>query len=324
MVYIGVDIGGTKVAAGLGDEKGNIFDTVRLPTPASADFSPVRDAIFAALHMLLDRNHGAGEKLAGIGLSCPGPLNIPEGKIVHVATTGWRDVPVCRMFEQEFGVPVRLENDASCAAYGEAVLGAGKGYDQVAYFTVSTGVGGGLCSNGQLYAGAHGLAADFGHIPVELDGPSCACGGRGCLQLFSSGTAIAEQAKKASAASPGSLLSGKEDLTSADVVAAVIAGDAVAAQVWDRAMTRLGFAAAMVHQIVDPGVIVFGGGVSQAWEIMLPPLAEAFRRHFFSDVQLEAKLVCSQLGEKAGFTGAVLLAAETGRPVMLGTLEERA
>lgn len=307
-MYIGIDIGGSKVAISLADGAGALIETVRVETPASPDFSEDRKSIFAAVAGLLGKRALSNNNLAAIGISCPGPLDLEAGRIVYVATTGWRDIPVREIFEKEYGVPVVLENDAATATYAEAHVGAGRGAKSVAYFTVSTGVGGGFVVDGEVFSGAHGMACEFGHLSVDSDGLPCNCGSRGCVQEYASGTSIARAARELiRAGEPSSLVAVKAP-TARDVAEAVRAGDALATRVWDNAMGKLGAAAALVHQVLDPEVIVFGGGVSNDWDLMEERLLAAIRKTCCRDAYDRLAIKCAALGSVIGTTGAVLLA----------------
>ena len=311
MYWAGVDIGGTKIAASIAADDAVILGTVRRATPPGADFSPVFEAAAAMVGELLAARGATLKELSGIGISCPGPLDLAAGSIVQVATTGWREVPVRRLFEERFGVPVRLENDANAAAYAEARAGAGRGCGTVVYLTVSTGIGGGICAGGRLLEGAHGFAGELGHVTVDPDGPPCPCGGRGCVQLYASGSSIARRARELAAkAGPGGFLAGKKEVTAYDVECGVRAGDQLCADVWDAAMRKLGIAVGILNQVLDPDLFVFGGGVSNAWDLMEGPVLASARRYCYTDTAHHIRLARAQLGGLVGTTGAILLARD--------------
>lgn len=309
MAYLGIDIGGTKLAVSLSDNDGTLLETVKAATPgADPDFS-------AAARVILDITAGMSgrlsldEGLRAVGLSCPGPLHKETGRITHVATAGWRDVPVRQIFKQALGIPVLLENDANCAALAEARKGAGAGYGTVVYYTVSTGIGGGICVDGKLVQGEAGLAGELGHVTVDIHGPACNCGGRGCVELYSSGTSIAARARARVEAGEASMLNGRA-IDARAVESAVRAGDTLATEIWDDAMDKLGVAAAIVCQVVNPGVIVFGGGVSNAWDLMEDRIRASLRRYVYPDIYSCVSLAQAKLGGVIGTTGAILLAME--------------
>ncbi|WP_368234386.1 ROK family protein [Anaerotruncus rubiinfantis] len=307
MYYLGVDIGGTKIAVSLADENCRILETVTHSTPATPDFSGELGLVTKSADILLRARGESRFALLAVGVSCPGPLDLSSGKILHVATTGWRDIPVKRLFHETFGVPVVLENDANAACYAEALCGAGKGYETVVYLTVSTGIGGGVCIEKKLMHGAHGFAAEFGHISVVPDGPPCPCGGRGCVQLYASGTAMAYRAREATR-EIASMLGGYTDITAREIEAGVRAGDPLSISIWNDAIEKLGILIAMLSQALDPDIFVFGGGVSNAWDLMEPILRTEAAHYCCSDIFTYLNLQKAQLGGMIGTTGAVLLA----------------
>lgn len=179
------------------------------------------------------------------------------------------------------------------------------------YLTVSTGIGGGICAGGRLLEGAHGFAGELGHVTVDPDGPPCPCGGRGCVQLYASGSSIARRARELAAkAGPGGFLAGKKEVTAYDVECGVRAGDRLCAGVWDAAMCKLGIAVGILNQVLDPDLFVFGGGVSNAWDLMEGPVLASARRYCYTDTAHHIRLARAQLGGLVGTTGAILLARD--------------
>ena len=309
MYLVGIDIGGTKIAASISRMDAAILHTEQYPTPPGKNFTPVFAAARELVSKLLAAVGACESELAAIGLSCPGPLDLAGGIIVQVATNGWRGVPVRQLFEECYGVPICLENDANAAAYAEAKVGAGRGCGTVVYFTVSTGIGGGVYTQGRVLHGARGFAAELGHISVEPDGPACPCGGHGCVQLYASGTSIASHAAKA-ALGTGSPIAALAEVTALDVERGVRAGDEVCTMVWNEAMRRLGIAVGICNQVLDPDLFVFGGGVSNAWDLMERPVLESARRYCYTDAAKGLRFARARLGGLAGTTGALLLARE--------------
>ena len=319
MYFIGIDIGGTKTAISLSEDNCEIIETNFIETIKSPDFSETGRKTFQSIDMLLEKHKVSGNDFI-IGIACPGPLDLEEGKIAYVATTGWKDVPIVELFRDKYGVPVFLENDCACAALAEAIRGAGTGSKVVFYVTVSTGVGAGICINGEIFGGETGNAGEFGHICVEPEGEPCACGGTGCLQNFSSGTSIALMAKEAAeiaAALPGvkgkkSVLLSKNEITAHDVAKAVRQNDPVAVQVWDYAMKKLGIGIGIVYQLFTPGAIVFGGGVSNDWDLIEDRLYSVLKDYVYkinySDLKPKKLLRKANLGKLAGTMGAILMA----------------
>lgn len=306
----GIDFGGSKTAVSLADNDANIFYSDRIPTACCLDFSENLRDTAALIDSMLKKNKLCRRDLSAIGIVCPGTLDLAEGRIVKTNTIEWRNIPVRRMFEEEFKVPVALENDAAGAAYAECLRGAGRGCKNLLYYTVSTGVGGGVVINKKIYEGTRGFAAEFGHISVNADGPLCRCGSHGCVQLYSSGTAIAAAAKRRVDSGENSSLSSLESISALDVEKAYRANDALARAVWDDAMQKLGMAAGLMFQAFDPEVIVFGGGVSNAWDIMESTILSSAKRFVYADNADKVRIKKAELGALIGTTGAVLLARD--------------
>jgi glucokinase len=307
--YLGIDIGGTKTAISLADNSCKIINSSFIQNVNSDDFSLVQEGIFKAVDELLEKNNISSEDLSSLGISCPGPLDLKNGVVVYVATTGWRNYPIVDKFRKKYNIPVLLENDCNCAAFAELSNGAGRGYKSIVYITVSTGVGCGICVNGALYSGEFGNAGELGHICVEPNGKECACGSRGCLQLYASGismaTIVMDRAKN-----EYSLLSGKANITACDIETAVRKKDKIAVEVWNDAMDKLGIAASIIYLLINPGVIVFGGGVSNAWDLMESKILSSMKQHIYGDLHYAIRIRRAALGKVTGTTGAILLAKQ--------------
>jgi glucokinase len=307
--YLGIDIGGTKTAISLADTSCKIITSSFIQNVNSDDFSLVQKNIFKAVDELLEKNGISSEDLLALGISCPGPLDLKKGVVVYVATTGWKNYPIVDEFRKKYDIPVLLENDCNCAAFAELSNGVGRGYRSIVYVTVSTGVGCGICVNGALYRGEFGNAGELGHICVEPNGKECACGSRGCLQLYASGTSMATIAENR-AKNEYSLLSEKENITAYDIETAVRKDDKIAVEVWDDAMDKLGIAASIIYLLINPGMIVFGGGVSNAWDLMEDKILSSMKRHIYGDLHYAINIRRAALGRVIGTTGAILLAKQ--------------
>lgn len=307
MYFVGIDIGGTKTAISLADNTGKVVETILNQTAQSSDFTETKKRIFNSIDTLLGKHDLSYKNLSAIGLSCPGTLDLPQGKIAFVATTGWENIPVVNLFIEKYGCPVSLENDAASAAYAEAVIGAGVGFRTVIYVTVSTGIGCGICIDGEIYSGEGGNAGELGHICVEPSGIPCPCGAKGCLQLYASGTAIADHVAEAVKKQP-SILSGKDIISAYDVEMAVRQNDPVATSAWNKAIEKLGIAIGIVYQLFNPGVFVFGGGVSNAWDLMKDKLYMSVKNYVYASEFCKVILKKAEFGKGAGTLGAILLA----------------
>ena len=258
--HIGVDIGGTKTAVALFDGEMKILCRDSFPTGSAGSCHALVQEIYRRTRALAD---GAGlkwEDMATVGVASPGPLDPREGKIILIPTLGYRNEPVLQYVREQFGLPCTLRKDTDAAVYYESRQGCGAGHRVVVYITISTGVGCGICIDGRLPEGEHFCAGEFGHIVVEPGGRPCACGSRGCLEAYASGTAI------------GAIASERygEPLSCKEVFSRMRAGDPVASGIIRHAGERLGFAAAALCQLLDPGVLVFGGSVTRDFDVLQP------------------------------------------------------
>ncbi len=300
--HLAADVGGTWLRAALYRE-GEITPVRRERTPTRGAGRPE-----VRLRALLARLRPREGRLLGVGVACPGPLD-PETGVVWAAPNipEWREFPLAAYLSQALGVPVRVDNDANLAALGEWRYGAGRGHHHLLYLTISTGIGAGVIVNDRLLHGARGLAAELGHITVAPDGPVCSCGKRGHLEAVASGTAIARTAAEALARGENSSLAELPHApTAADVAAAARAGDALARRIFAEAGAHLGRALAGFLHIFNPEVVILGGGVVQAGEVLLRPLEETMRAEVMSPAYLEnLTLTPAALGDDAGLVGAV-------------------
>lgn len=313
-IVVGVDLGGTKIAAAAADLSGRIIDQLLVRTDAANGPAGVVAQIGAVVQMLLD---GCGCQLSdvvAVGLGAPGPTGVEEGVVFDAPhLPGWRDVPLRQMLEDRLGKPVHLDNDANAAAIAEHVWGAGQGTDDMVYMTVSTGIGGGLILGGHLYRGAAETAGEIGHMTVDSDGPPCYCGNRGCLESLASGTAIARQAvaeiNAGSTSVIGRLVRGNLDAVTARVVQdAACLGDSLALGLFARAGQYLGIGFANLTNLLAPRLIVVGGGVAQAGDLILEPARRVLRERAFRRPASVVEVVEARLGRDTGVLGAVALA----------------
>ncbi len=286
-LLLGVDLGGTSVKLGTCDERGRVKDSATIPTRAKRGPRAVVADIADAARGL--RGFGA-TKACGIG--APGPLDVRRTRVLVAPNLGWKDVPLPRLLGRALGRPVRLENDANCAAVAESVAGAGRGASSLALFTLGTGVGGGLVFDGRLWAGAAGGAGEFGHITVDPLGPRCPCGRRGCLETFASATAVARRA-------------GARDAREAFALGTPRARRAIRA-----AAEALGFGIATVFNVVQPARFVLAGGMALAGGGFLTAVRRAAAARIFAAYRGELDIVLAKLGSDAGWIGAALVARD--------------
>jgi len=250
------------------------------------------------------------EEIAAITVAAPGPLDPFEGIIYEAPNIpGWNNLPLKKLIQDQFKVPVAIGNDANLAALGEWRFGAGVGHHHLVYITVSTGIGGGVIIDNQLLLGAHGLAAELGHITVVPDGPLCGCGKRGHLEAVTSGPAIARWVEQELSQGIPSVLPANRPITAKDVSLAASKGDELAQAALARGGTYLGIAIADYLHIFNPTVVIIGGGVSQSGESFFKPIRKAMSEHVLSSKYLENLILTpSSLGDDVGLMGALALA----------------
>jgi len=307
---IGFDIGGTNLRAGLVTADGEIVDTLAAPTPGTA--TELEDTIARITAELATRH----EPVA-VGLAVAGFLD-PDCETVRFAPhLPWRDAPVRATLEDRLGLPVRLEHDANSAAWGEYRFGAARGAGTWVFFAVGTGIGATLMIDGRIYRGAYGTAPEFGHLTVVPGGRQCACGKRGCLERYASGTALVDTAVEALAADPalGKTTLGRrvvdKQATGTDIMQAARAGDALGLAVLADFSHWLGEGLAFVADVLDPELIVLGGGVSRDADLYLPAAQERMAEQIVGAGHRPLPAVVrAELGADAGMIGVADVARE--------------
>jgi len=294
-----LDIGGTKIAAGLVDAEGQLLHQNRQPTPHSTDPEQVWAA---AERTIVDALAAAGGEVSGAGISSAGPIHLPDGTISPVNIVAWRGFPIRdRVAAAVPGVPVRLAGDGLCMALGEHWLGAGQGARFMLGMVVSTGIGGGLVLDGAPYSGRTGNAGHVGHVVVDQHGPPCSCGGRGCVEAIASGPHLVSWAREQG-------WNGTDAKSLADAAAA---GDGVALQAFARGADAIAAMIASVAAVCDLDLVVIGGGVANAGPVLFDPLHAALRNYAALDFISGLKVVPAALGGEAGLVGAAALLRPT-------------
>lgn len=309
MLAIGIDVGGTKLAAGLVAPDGTIVERLRRDTPDDGD--AVTDEIVDAAHVLAAR-HGLARVPVGVGAA---GLIDRDGSVRYAPNIDWADYPLGAKLAAALGTAVTVDNDANVAAWGEFRVGAGThARTSLVMLTIGTGVGGGVVLHGALVRGAHGLAGELGHMTLDPAGPVCACGVRGHLEALASGTAIGRAAQEALAAGDvpaDSRLHHLDALTGKSVTVAAHAGDAAAAAIVRRCGYWLGVGIASLVNALDPEIVVLGGGAMQAGDLLLEPARAAAAEHVVGGAyRPRVPVVRAQLADDAGLVGAALLALD--------------
>lgn len=307
---MGVDIGGTKIAAGVVDEQGEILARKRVATAGRSAETVERTV--SDLVKQLQRDFD----IEAIGIGAAGFVDEKRSRVNFAPNLGWRDEPLRMAVESATGLPVVIENDANAAAWGEYRFGAGRGSDYLVAITVGTGIGGGIITEGALYRGRYGAAAEFGHLSVDPGGRPCGCGNRGCWEQYASGNALVREARylaserRTEAEKMLDLGDGTpEGVQGVHVSTAAREGDPVALAAFDFVSRWLGQGMADVAAILDPECFVIGGGVSEAGDILLGSTVRAFGESVTGrDHRTLPKIVVAQLGNAAGLVGAADLA----------------
>jgi glucokinase len=311
---LGVDIGGTKVAAGLVDSIGTIIFQVRESMAARGTAEEAFASVQRAIDSIFAARPAARDSLAGIGICAPGPLDPLTGTVLNPPNLPcWRNFPLSAEVRKAFHIAARVDNDANAAALAEAIWGAGVGFKNIFYTTLGTGIGTGIIFDGHIYHGRTGSAAEGGHVSIDYNGPRCACGKRGCIEVLCSGTAIAQRARTALAASDRpsvmrAMAGGNLDQLTAEIVAqAFQSGDALAADVLHATADLLTVWLGNIIDLLEPDVVVFGGGVAHLMSALFPHIRKEMPRWSINSRCSEIPLVLAKYGADAGIAGAAAL-----------------
>jgi glucokinase len=312
---VGIDLGGTKIRACVVDPNGQILGEDVRPTDADDGIGPVVDRLVASAHAALAGCAVPTSALAAVGVTAPATVDFDRGVLYQAPNLpGWDVVPLAALLRELLGLPTVLENDANAAAYGELRYGAGRGLRHLLYLTISTGIGGGLILNGQLYRGADGAAGELGHVTVDVHGPPHNCGMVGCLEVMASGTAIARMATEAVAAGRSEALAraatATGELTAVEVDAAADAGDPVAQEILARAAHYFGVGLAGYVNIFNPEAIIVGGGVTRVGPRFLEPAFALARERSFRLPGATVRFTLAGLEGRAEVLGVAALARE--------------
>lgn len=315
MFAIGIDIGGTKIAGALVDEHGQIIREQRVPTPVKDPVALV-DAVVALVNDL-----SAGHDVLGAGVAMAGFIDHQQANVIYGTNFGWKNYPLKSEIESKLKIPVVIENDANAAGWAEYRFGAGRGYQHMVMLTLGTGVGGAIIVDGKMLRGGFGVAGELGHMRVVPDGILCGCGQHGCIESYASGTALLRAARElaSSGQSAGHRLAELRDqageLTGAQVSQALTEKDPGAVGLLNDLADWLGQAIASLSAILDPEIVVIGGGVSQAGEMLLEPTRQSFRKYApAGGFRPELKIAVAEFVNDAGVVGAADLARASLSP----------
>ncbi|MHA6759317.1 ROK family glucokinase [Streptacidiphilus sp. PAMC 29251] len=308
---IGVDVGGTKIAAGVVDENGRILARTRVPTPADPQWAvgAIADAV---------KELRAQHEVVAVGVGAPGYIDRERSTVIMAPNINWENEPLKARIEDLVHLPTVIENDANAAAWGEFRFGAAVRHNDMIMITVGTGIGGGIVLDGRMYRGSFGVAGEIGHLNMVPDGIPCGCGSKGCWEQYASGRALRRYGRER-AATEGVL--GKrllelnegiaDTITGSQITEAAEEGDPLALEVYDELADWLGRGMSDLASLFDPAVFVLGGGVSDSGNLLLDPVAKAFEKHLIGGVHRpRAEVVLASLGSAAGISGAADLARQ--------------
>jgi glucokinase len=328
-LLIGVDFGGTNIVAAVVDPEGALIAKAKIPAEISRGVDHTIGNLKRSIREAADRARISLKDVMAIGLGSPGPLNSRAGIVINPPNlTGWRNIPLRTLIEEEFHLPVVLDNDANAAAFGEFWAGAGlsarkagKGAQTLVCFTLGTGVGGGIIIDGALLRGPDDTGGELGHCTIDYDGYPCKCGNRGCLETYVSATGIVRRTREAIEQGEKTILfemvNGDLDrLTSKLVHEALLKGDSLAARIIHETGVLLGVGIANVVNTLNPDIVVISGGVIEAGEHLFAPAREEVRKRAFDCPARRAQIVPALLGDDAGCIGAagIALDALKGQP----------
>jgi glucokinase len=315
-IFVGIDLGGTNIKIGCFDSKLKLICKTTAATEANMGPEGVVDRIGRTTEQLLADNGSSPETITAVGIGAPGPSILDEGIIIASPNMpSFKNVPLRKMLSDRFGRPAILENDANAACWGEYVLGAGKGVDDMVFFTLGTGIGGGIISSAKLLHGSADNAAELGHIIIYPDGRKCGCGQKGCVEAYASANSTAARAAEAvQAGTPSTLkkvLERNSEITCKDVFEHSAAGDELARQITDGTAKALAIVCVNMLHITEPKRIVFAGGMIAAGDMLLNRIKDYFNEQIWSLKEESVEIAFATLGEDAGIIGAAALAKQT-------------
>ena len=325
-LVVGVDIGGTKVAAGLVDRNGEIKTQVRTPMVTNREAGDGLAAVVSAIDLLVARDAKERTSIRGIGICAPGPLDPNTGVVINPPNVScWRNFPLAAEIEKVYGVPVKVENDANAAALAETYWGAGRGFRNIFYAGIGTGIGTGIVCDQRIYNGRTGAAPEGGHMSIDYHGPPCGCGKPGCIEILAAGPAIARRAraKLASKQSPRStmldLAKGNVDAVTSEMVGqAYAAGDALAKEVLQETVELLSLWLSNIVDLLEPDVLILGGGVASMLAPFFGDIAEGLAKYCIISRCREIPLLKAHYGADAGIAGGAALCSEHASSRMPG------
>ena len=312
MIRIGVDVGGTGIQVGVVDRKYRIIQKGSIPTRTDLSFEEQVSQIAGCILSTVRTAGFSEEEIESVGIGIPGIASARTGEIIKCTNMGWFHVPFRDVFNRYLKKPVHIDNDANVAALAESVAGVSAGTSSSVFITIGTGIGSGIIINGRIWNGAHHIGGELGHVIFDLDGVPCTCGNRGCLERYCSATALIRMAREAVEAQPDSIIlqlvhNDPAKIEAKTVFDAARAEDPLALTVYRRYIDCLAQAVASVVNLLDPEVIVLGGGVSKAGAFLLDPLTQEYKKYILFNDQSLPPVKLAVLESDAGIIGAAML-----------------
>lgn len=313
MYFIGIDLGGTNIAAGIVDDEGKIIKKASVKTGRTRKSDEIVNDMCLLVHDLMRDAKLTEKDIQSIGIGSPGSHDREKGIILYNNNLNFKNVNIKQAFSKHINVPVYLENDANCAAIAESVAGAAKGVNDAVVITIGTGIGGGVIINKRLFTGSNGMGAELGHAVININGEMCTCGRKGCWEAYSAAPGLISQTKRAAEKNPESkiheLCGGNlENIDAKTAFDAARLGDKAGIEVIDNYIAIFGEALANIINIFQPDVIVIGGGVSKEGDYLLVPLKEKMRgKTYGNDGLPTTSIVAAQMGNDAGIVGAAFI-----------------
>ncbi|MFH1096570.1 MAG: ROK family protein [Candidatus Desantisbacteria bacterium] len=309
-LIVGLDIGGTKIDAGILDASGKILKKTRIYTEAHEGLDAVIQRIYNAIDTVIE---GIKASICGIGIGVPGQVDVKNGIVIFAPNMGWKNVEIRKLIQERYDLPVEIENDANCGALAEARLGAGTGTGSLVWITVGTGIGGGIIIDGKLIQGANFAGGEIGHMIIEENGTVCGCGNRGCLEALAAGPAIIRQMReKITAGTQTAVLkmidNDLDKITVGGIAKAADMGDNLSLRILNRAGEYLGLGTVNLANILNPEVIILGGGVMEAaGHHLLKTIKDTVQKRALAQASNRLRIELAMLGNDAGLIGASLL-----------------
>src|SRR6266853_671435 len=312
---VGIDLGGTKILAGLFDRSLECIGTAKVSTKAQRGMETVLSRIERCVRDAVDEADLTLKQVAGVGIGAPGAVDFQAGSVIFAPNMeGWKDVPLKKELEKQLGVPVFVENDANIAVLGDVDVEIKSKPRHMVGIFVGTGIGGGLIINGEPYSGFNHTAGEIGHMVIDINGPKCGCGNRGCFEALASRTAIFQRIKAGVKDGEKTLLTDMlgdslEDMRSGDLRKAIRRGDKFVSKVIEQTAEYIGIGVSNLVNIFGPEVVVLGGGVMEALsDEMMSVITKTAKDHAMPGTMKGVEIVASKLGDNAGITGAAVLA----------------